>query len=73
MTSLAIYMLILSGALAENRPGLCVDRVNMALRDAPSFVDNRMPRSKAEAAARQIVSEDCSSGLMFVRGKKGKQ
>jgi hypothetical protein len=70
MSSLAVYVLILSGALAEDRPGLCRDRVSLAIEAAPTFIDARVSRAKAEVMARAIVAEDCSSGLMFVRGAK---
>jgi hypothetical protein len=60
MTSIAIYVLVLSGALADNKPGLCRDRINLAIQSAPAFVSERMTRKQAFEAAKRIANEQCN-------------
>lgn len=69
MTSLAIYLLVLSGAMSEDRPTMCRDRIAMAIESAPMFVDSRMTKAQAYEAAKNIAETPCNNGLMFVSSK----
>ena len=66
-TAIAIYTLILSGALAGNDPSICRDRIELALQHAPQAVGSFWTSAHAEREARAIVAQRCTrEGFYFV-------
>jgi hypothetical protein len=66
-TAIAIYTLILSGALAGNDPAICRDRIQLAVQHAPQAVGSFWTVAHAEREARAIVAQKCTAeGFYFV-------
>ncbi len=69
-TAVAIYTLILSGALAGNDPAICRDRIQLAIQEAPRTVGSFWTMAHAEKEARSIVAQKCTKeGFYFVSSK----